>query len=126
MQEGEFEKTRMLRAPESEAHPASPRTDAAPDPNATVMIQPSARAVSAAAALAEARRKRQAEQQAEEFHYSGQVDFDVTANDIPVVPPRPRSRWRPAAVIVTLLVLLVVTAAIWWGWPHAARIVPVR
>ena len=126
MHEGEFEKTRMLRAPTAEPEPTpAPATDV-PDPNATIIIRPSARAVSAAAELARARRQRLAEQHAGEFNYSGQVDFDVTANDIPVVAPRPHwwQRWRLLAAII--LGLIVGVAALWWGWLDAARIVPVR
>ncbi len=126
MHEGEFEKTRMLRAPPAEQEPAAAPAADVPDPNATVIIRPSARAVSAAAELAQARRKRLAEQQADEFNYSGRVDFDVTANDIPVVAPKPHWWRRRRLLAAIILGLILGMAALWWGWLDAARIVPVR
>ncbi|MBI4694514.1 MAG: hypothetical protein HY749_10880 [Gammaproteobacteria bacterium] len=114
MQEGENEKTRILRAPPLEEKPAAPHPVEGADPNQTVIIQPSARAVAAAAALSEARRQRDAARKAEEFRYSGQVDFDITAMDL---TPPPRKRWwqRPAVLAAVIAGSVLAAGVIWWG-----------
>lgn len=126
MQEDEFEKTRMLHVAPPEAEPTASDTAGGPNPNETIIMRPSARAATAAAALAEARSKRQAELAQGDFQYTGQVDFDITVEGLPAVRPPRRARRSVLLWAGALMILLLLAAAIWWGLAHAARAFPLR
>ena len=112
MQDGEFDKTRVIHAPPVEE--PKPQTEG-PDPNQTMMIQPTARAAAAANALADAKRAREAARKTAEFQWSGEVDFDLTSPGT-LIPP-PRRDWKKLALwgLAGAAVLLVVVIAFWWG-----------
>ncbi len=109
MQDDEHDATRVARP--GAASDAGPGTDE-PDPNMTQIMRPSPRASEAAEALKLAQSRRD-EHEDHTPEWSGEIDFDVTAETDVIIEP-PRARARIVAWTAGFAGVAVVAFIAWW------------
>lgn len=111
MQDVDPDKTRVIRQKPG-ADPAPPAVADADDSerDITQMMQPSERARAAAEVLQSSRLQQPAGAAPGDYQWSGEVDFDVTAETVAV--PAPRRAWPHIAGWVVGLALIAASA--WW------------